>query len=100
MAFVPVVRLPGTWKTSVQPSSMGNSQYRSAVSGTPSTQGSLDTSTQATVYSVSAFGAVMSRNEASGYARTRANWPIGARVPSGAGTLVITRRVISMVTRG
>ena len=66
----------------------------------PSIQGSLDTSTHPVVYSVSAFGAVTSRNDASGYARTRANWPIGARVPSGAGTLVMTRRVISIVTRG
>ena len=28
------------------------------------------------------------------------NWPIGPRVPSGLGTLVRTRRVISIVTSG
>jgi hypothetical protein len=36
----------------------------------------------------------------SGYDLARTNWPIGARVPSGAAKFVITRRVNSMVTSG
>jgi hypothetical protein len=49
---------------------------------------------------VSAFGAVTSRNEASGYFFKLANCPIGAWSPSGVAVLVITRRVISIVTSG
>jgi hypothetical protein len=49
---------------------------------------------------VSAFGAVTSLNEAFGYWRNLIIWPIGARVPSGFVTFVMTRRVISIVTSG
>jgi hypothetical protein len=44
--------------------------------------------------------AVTSRNAALGYSRIRTKCPIGARVPSGFSTLVMMRRVISMVTSG
>jgi len=49
---------------------------------------------------VVALGAVTSLNAAVGYSRILTNCPIGPRVPSGLGTLVITRRVISIVTSG
>ena len=39
-------------------------------------------------------------DEALGYSCMRTRWPIGARVPSGFSTLVITRRLISIVTSG
>ena len=64
------------------------------------THGSLDTSSQIIVYSVSAFGAVTALNDALGYSRNLANWPIGAEVPSGLATFVVTRRVISIVIKG
>ncbi len=70
------------------------------MSGMLRIHGAFDTSSQAVVYSVSAFGAVTSRYAEVGYYRIRTNCPIGARVPSGAATLVMTRRVISMVTSG
>src|SRR5512134_1132284 len=56
-ALDPVVRLPGSWNTLVQPSSIGNRKKRSFMSGTLTIHGSLDTSSHATVYRVSAFGA-------------------------------------------
>ncbi|MNV58390.1 hypothetical protein D3C71_1507650 [compost metagenome] len=99
-APVPVVRLPGTSNTVVHPSSKGNSAYRSCMSGRLTTQGSSPTSKNAVVYRVSAFGAVTSRNLASGYSRNLISCPMGARVPTGDSTLVMTLRVISIVTRG
>ncbi|SIN03298.1 Uncharacterised protein [Mycobacteroides abscessus subsp. abscessus] len=51
------------------------------------------------VYRVSALGAVTSRKAALGYSRIRMSCPMGARGGSAFSTLVITRRVISMVTR-
>src|SRR5215468_7769641 len=77
-ALVPVVRLPGSWNTLVQPSSIGNRKKRPFMSGTLTIHGSLETSSHVVVYSVSALGAVTSRKEASGYARARIHWPIGA----------------------
>src|SRR6185369_2283977 len=65
-APVPVVLLPGTSNTSVQPSSIRKSAYRPFRSGMLTIHGSLDTSSQTTVYNVSAFGAVMVLNDASG----------------------------------
>ena len=70
------------------------------MSGTVTIHGSLDTSNQAWVYSVSAFGAAALWLAALGKVRRRANWPIGALVSSGAGTLVKLRRVYSIVTSG
>src|SRR5690606_29018462 len=99
-AAVPVVRLPGTSNTVVQPSSIGNSAYRSFMSGRLTTHGSSPTSKNDVVYKVSAFGAVTSRNLASGYCLSLMTCPIGPRLPLGSVTLVITRRVISMVTSG
>src|SRR5215475_11763749 len=57
-ALVPVVRLPGSWNTFVQPSSIGNRKKRSFMSGMLRIHGSFDTSSHTIVYSVSAFGAV------------------------------------------
>ncbi len=57
-AAVPVVRLPGSAKTVVQPSSIGSRKNRPFMSGALMIQGSLETSSHMTVYSVSAFGAV------------------------------------------
>src|SRR5262245_49434736 len=79
---VPVVRLPGTWKTFVQPSSIGKRKYRPFMSGMLRTHGSFETSSHVVVYRVSAFGAVTSRKAAVGYVCIRTNCPIGARVPS------------------
>ncbi|MNL66994.1 hypothetical protein D3C87_1915390 [compost metagenome] len=70
------------------------------MSGRLTTQGSSPTSKNAVVYRVSAFGAVTSRNLASGYSRNLISCPMGARVPTGASTLVMTLRVISIVTSG
>src|SRR3954466_1859787 len=42
-APVPVVRVPGTAKTVVHPSSRGNKKYRPCMSGMLKTQGSLST---------------------------------------------------------
>ncbi len=57
-APVPVVRLPGSAKTVVQPSSIGKRKNRPFMSGEVTIQGSLVTSSQTMVYSVSALGAV------------------------------------------
>jgi hypothetical protein len=48
-AEVPVVRLPGTANTLVQPSSKGSMKYRPCMLGTLSTQGSSPTSKKAVV---------------------------------------------------
>jgi hypothetical protein len=57
-ALVPVVRLPGSWKTLVHMSSIGNRKKRSFMSGMLRIHGSFDTSSHVSVYRVSAFGAV------------------------------------------
>ncbi len=50
---------------------------------------------------MSALGAVTEWSSTAGYVRRRANWPIGAfEPPSGFSTLVMNRRVISIVTSG
>ena len=99
-AAVPVVRLPGSSNT-VRPAIQHREQEkRPFMSGTLMIHGSLETSSQTIVYSVSAFGAVTSWTSACRISRSLANCPIGALLPSGAATLVDTRRVNSMVTSG
>ena len=70
------------------------------MSGMLTTHGSLETSSHAIVYKVSAFGAVTALKDAFGYSRSLANCPMGAKVPSGFTKLVDTRRVISIVIKG
>src|SRR5262249_61128992 len=78
---VPVVRLPGSSNTLVQPSSIGKRKKRPFMSGMLTTHGSLDTSSQTMVYSVSAFGAVTACSSTGGegpYPRKRPTGPPAA----------------------
>ena len=70
------------------------------MSGMPKTTGSFETSSQASVYSVSAFGAAQQWLSTAGYVRMRIIWPIGACSASGRATLVCCRRAVSNVTSG
>jgi hypothetical protein len=71
------------------------------MSGMLNTTGSLDTSSQASVYSVSALGAAQQWLSTAGYVRMRIIWPIGACSASACTvTLVCCLRAMSKVTSG
>ena len=70
------------------------------MSGMPTSQGSLETSSQTSVYSVSALGAAQQWLSTAGYDRILITCPIGACSASGVATLVCCLRAMSKVTRG
>ncbi len=70
------------------------------MSGMLRTQGSFETSSHASVYSVSALGAAQQWLSTAGYVRILIICPIGACSASGVATLVCCLRAMSKVTRG
>ena len=102
LGLVPVVRLPGTWNTSVQPSSIGNQVSSDrASSGRLRTYGSLPTSSQARRVERVGVGGGDVRERGIRILRAVGELAHRCRVwPSGFATLVITRRVYSIVTSG